>query len=55
MPIIGLSVQENKQVRELMLEAGAAMYFTKNGIVNELVDGIRHLVPSLLSHPTFNL
>ncbi|WP_342348786.1 response regulator [uncultured Nitrospira sp.] len=44
-PIIGLSVQEDKQVRDLMLEAGAAMYLTKNGIVNELVDGIRHLVP----------
>lgn len=28
-----------------MLEAGAVMYLTKNGIVNELVDGIRHLVP----------
>ena len=44
MPIIGLSVQEDKQVRELMLEAGAAMYLTKNGIASQLVDGIRHLV-----------
>ena len=44
MPIIGLSVQEDKQVRELMLEAGAIMYLTKNGIASQLVDGIRQVV-----------
>ncbi|GJL60795.1 MAG: hypothetical protein NPIRA03_36520 [Nitrospirales bacterium] len=41
--VIGLSVQEDEQVRELMMKAGAVMYLTKNGIANELVEGIRHL------------
>ncbi|MFZ1745615.1 MAG: response regulator, partial [Nitrospirales bacterium] len=41
--VIGLSVQEDEQVRELMMNAGAVMYLTKNGIANELVEGIRHL------------
>ena len=41
--VIGLSVQEDEQVRELMMQAGAVMYLTKNGIANELVEGIRHL------------
>ncbi|MEO8326823.1 MAG: response regulator, partial [Nitrospirota bacterium] len=44
MPIIGLSVQEDQQVQELMLKAGAVMYLTKNGIANELVDCIRRVV-----------
>jgi PAS domain S-box-containing protein len=43
-PIIGLSVQEDKHVQGLMLEAGATLYLTKNGIASQLVDGIRHLV-----------
>ena len=44
MAIIGLSVQEDRQVQELMLEAGAVLYLTKNGIASDLVDGIRHMV-----------
>jgi CheY-like chemotaxis protein/anti-sigma regulatory factor (Ser/Thr protein kinase) len=44
MPIIGLSVQEDTQVQELMLEAGAVMYLTKNGIASQLVDSIRQSV-----------
>ena len=46
MPIIGLSVQEDKHVQGLMLEAGASLYLTKNGIASQLVDGIRRLVLS---------
>lgn len=45
LPIIGLSVQEDQQVQELLLKAGAVMYLTKNGKGNELVDSIRHVVP----------
>ncbi|MCA9423066.1 MAG: response regulator, partial [Nitrospira sp.] len=44
-PIIGLSVQEDKHVQEMLLQAGAVMYLTKNGIANELVESIRHVVP----------
>lgn len=44
MPIIGLSVQEDKHIQGLMLEAGATLYLTKNGMASQLVDGIRHLV-----------
>ncbi|MGD9852830.1 MAG: response regulator [Nitrospirales bacterium] len=42
--IIGLTVQEDDQVKKIMLEAGAAMCLTKNGIAAELVDGIRDLI-----------
>lgn len=42
--IIGLSVQEDEHVQKIMLEAGAVRFLTKNGVANELVDGIRHLV-----------
>ncbi|GJL67454.1 MAG: hypothetical protein NPIRA06_00890 [Nitrospirales bacterium] len=44
MPIIGLSVQEDKHVQGLMREAGAILYLTKNGIASQLVDGIRQVV-----------
>jgi DNA-binding NarL/FixJ family response regulator len=42
--IIGLSVQEDEHIQKIMLEAGAVRFLTKNGVANELVDGIRHLV-----------
>jgi PAS domain S-box-containing protein len=45
MPIIGLSVQEDRHVQELMLQAGAVMYLTKNGMASQLVDSIRHVLP----------
>ncbi|HNP61181.1 MAG TPA: response regulator [Nitrospirales bacterium] len=44
MAIIGLSVQEDKHVQELLLKAGAGMFLTKNGIASELVGSIRQMV-----------
>lgn len=45
--VIGLSIQEEKEIRAAMLDAGAVDYLQKNGTVKELYQAICALFPKL--------